>query len=174
MGRSFMATMIFLGLASPLLAQQPAHNFADMRVQPGQMVTVTTQSGNEIRGRVATVDATTLTLSVGDTTESISERDARRIDRDGDAPWEGMGIGLIAGGGFGLLGALACRLCEGREQAAGVLAFSAIGTGAGALIDLMIRGKTRVFEAPGTGAVRVRVIPSVAADRKAILVSIGL
>ena len=161
-------------LANPALAQSPAARFADMRLETDQIVTVTTQGGTEIRGRVSKTDGGTLTLRADDNSYEISEADTRHIDRDGDPVWEGLAIGLAMGGGLGLIGALSCSECGGSGGAAGALAFAGIGTGVGALIDLLIPGKTRVFQAPTSGASRVRLVPFVAANRHGMLVRIGL
>ena len=156
-------------LASPALAQTEGPIVSAL-VKPGQTVEVIDDQGQEIRGKVRTLSAATLTLDrAGQPTEIPFER-ITQIARPGDGLGNGALIGLGAGAAFGLLAATAgTDTCEGYYEPCGpgwvagsTLVFGAIGAGIGVGVDALVhhdrviyrrgpRRQTRVAPVLGPG-----------------------
>jgi hypothetical protein len=164
---------IALGTAQMAGADPVATSFSQMSVETGDRVTVISRSDTAVSGRIMSVSGTTLRLTTDGRTVDINESDVLRIERPGDSTWEGAVLGLAAGGGLGIVAAATCSECTGGEIVRGTLAFAAIGAGAGALVDFMISGRTRVFEAPSGTTRRLQFSPIIAADTQVLVATLS-
>ncbi|MCA1561868.1 MAG: hypothetical protein LC804_16915 [Acidobacteria bacterium] len=118
-----------------------ATTFADMEkhVPAGTTVYVTTSDGKEVKGKLATVSGSSMTVSLRDTsTRDFSEADVARI-RAKDPLWNGMLIGAALNGFFtfalndeGCTAPSAAPDCKKVSRGAG----AAIGAGIGAALGM--------------------------------------
>jgi hypothetical protein len=167
---AFAGLNILLFAVPSAIAQSAAVSFVEISVRPGDDVEVTSRSGETVRGRVAEISGTTLRMYGSRGTTDVVEADTLRIDRLGDPIRQGLGIGAAVGGGVGAAMVAGCGgYCDGGGKKAGVvLAAAGIGAGIGALVDLAIRGRTRVFDAAPSSTVILQLTPSVASGRRAL------
>jgi hypothetical protein len=135
----------------PLMAAEPSHDLATLTLPARTEIIVRTTNGQEVRGRLVSVDAEGVTLTRPDGGETRLARDeVSRLWRRGDS----LKNGAIIGGVIGLAGAVAgqseCTDCSG-EVALGIALGVPIWAGIGAWIDRLHVGRTLVYEAPGNG-----------------------
>jgi hypothetical protein len=154
----------------------PARSWPELaqRLGPGTPVAVTDAAGTEVRGRVAALSASWLTLSVPGTSRRFAAADVRHVRRDGDPLWNGLAIGAA----IGVLGAaLPDNRCTGQPpqcddaQMPERLTFFAVATAAGIGIDALRRDHRSLYTSPG-GAT-LRVIPALTPGRKGLSIAVG-
>lgn len=140
----------------------------------GTTVAVTTAAQGETVGKVSAVSSDSLTLLIDRAPRRFDAKDVRQVRRDGDPLWNGLAIGA----GVGLLGALLPdNRCSGQplrcddRQIPQRAAFVAAATAAGMAIDALHRDRTVLYGSPGR--VIVRLVPSLAAERKSISIVIS-
>ena len=141
-----------LSVAAVARAQAPATSFAELagRVKAGQTVSVTTESGEVIRGEVAHVSDTMLTLTRPG--RDLAARDVRRVDRSTTCKRRGALIGFGLGFSIGGLAA-ATDDCSGIGPCfgspAGVLSLGGVvgllGAGVGAVVGARVHANQVVF-----------------------------
>src|SRR5512141_1634833 len=116
--------------------------FPDMgkRVSEGTTVYVTTTDGKEVQGKLATISASSMTVSLRDrSTRDFGEADVTRI-RAKDPLWNGMLIGAAIGGFFTFaMNDASCvepyaapdcvKVSRGAGTAIGTVIGAAVGTG---------------------------------------------
>jgi hypothetical protein len=120
------------------------------RVTLGQTVFVEDQSKHQTQGRLLRLSDTSVTLRVNGNEREFTRGEIRKLARKGDSVSNGATIGGGIMGGLGLMVAISASSYE-DIGAGGTLSIigmtTAMGAGAGALIDYAIRGKTTVYRA---------------------------
>ena len=169
---------VFAAVISGCAHVEPTQSWPRLaeRLEPGKPVAVTDAAGAEVRGRVAAVSATSLTLKVAGASRDYAAGDVRHVRRDGDPLWNGLAIG--AGAGF--LGAvLSDNLCTGPPTASCTgkqvpkrVTLFAVATLAGAVIDALWRDDTSLYDSPSQ--VTGRVVPVLVLGHKALSIAIAV
>jgi hypothetical protein len=167
---AFAVLSVVLFAEPSAIAQSTTTSFVEMSVRSGDDLDVTTRSGETLRGRVAEVSGTTLRMHGRTGAIQVVEAHTLRIDRLGDPIWQGLAIGVAIGGGAGAAALAGCKgYCGGGGQkTAVVLTAAGIGAGVGALVDLAIRGRTRVFDVGRSGTLMLELTTSVASGTRAL------
>ena len=173
-----LAATIILALAPAMAAaQEPVASFdlLNTRLRVGDAVWVTDAKGREIKGRIAAIDPSALTLNGGPGALTIRSDDVREIrERVRDSLLNGTLIGFGAGL---LVGAVASAAnAEGGGSDAGwCLMFGGIGAGLGALVDGLIPGEKRdVYRASAPiPAFRFSLAPVVTPHMKGVRLSLS-
>jgi len=175
-----LAATIILALAPAVAAaQEPVASFELLgkRLHVGDAVWVTDAKGREIKGRIAAIDPSALTLYGVQGGLTIPAGDVRVIrDRARDSPLDGTLIGF--GGGFVTGLAVGHSIDEGGNDAGNYLTaglmMGGIGAGLGALVDWLIPGEKRdVYRAPAAGAsARLSLAPIITPRTKGVRVSL--
>lgn len=156
--------------------RRPAEAWPDAvrRLQPGTPVAVTDTVGTEVRGEVAGVSETSLTLSVAEASRQFDFKDVRQVRRDGDSLWNGLAIGV----GVGLVAAgLPDDRCSGQplrcddKQIPERITFFVVSTAAGVGIDALKRDRRVLYVQPGR--VTVRILPAFGPQLKGVSIAIG-
>ena len=145
------------------------------RLKPGTPVAVIDVGGVEVRGRVAAVSATSLTLKVLGAPRDIAAGDIVHLRREGDPLWNGLGIGAGVGLLFVGLSDNVCvgtpsPSCTGSQVPKRAAAF-AVMAAAGAVIDALLRHDTKLYER--ASGVAFGVVPVVSPGQKAVSFAIG-
>lgn len=132
----------------------PAHAWSQLgdRVRPGMAVEVTDAVGTDIRGRVVSLSADGLTVTVDGQSRVFDATAVRAVRRDGDAIWNG----LVVGAAIGVLGAaLPDNRCSGQpvtcndRQLPQRATFFAVATAAGVGLDALRRDRSVLYRASG-------------------------
>ena len=168
-----------LTVAPGASAQEPVRDFSQLntRLTPGDTVYVTDAQGREIKGKIRSIDATSLSLD-GDTAPTFKAIDVRTIvERRPDSLKNGMVIGAVSG--FAAAAGLIFSLCSSDEcESSGpaILAslFTGAGVGIGAGIDAAIKGPKRVvYRAQvATASARLSLAPLITRRAKGVAVSL--
>lgn len=119
-------------------------------------------TGTEIRGRLLSIEPSSLVLLVDGVERRFDARDIRRIDRRGDSLRNGTLIGATLGAILGVLGAGMSDCPQSSDDAgcpglrvAMFLTNVAVWTSCGTAIDAAIQGRTRIYPAASpSGAAR--------------------
>jgi len=166
------ATMTLALAPAKAAAQEPVASFdlLNGRLKPGDTVWVTDGKGREIKGRVATLDPSGLTLNGGQGSLTIRADEVRVVrQRVRDSLLNGTLIGF----GAGFLVGSAANAEVGVSDAGWCLMFGGIGAGLGALVDGLIPGEKRdVYRAPAPiPTFRFSLAPIVTARTKGVRLS---
>jgi hypothetical protein len=154
-------------------AQEPVRSFdqLDTRLKPGDKVWVTDAQGREIRGRVAALEADSLTIDAGGL-KSFAASDVRFVvERRGDSLGNGALIGLGVGGATFGVACYANTSGSDQDWCPLVTAFyGGVGAAVGVAIDALIPGrKLVVYRAPGApGHARLSIAPLVTPRAKGV------
>ena len=118
----------------------PVRSFSELkaRVRADETLHVFATSGREFTGSLVEVTDSRIVLIVQGARQEVEEAAVRRVETDRDPVWDGTIKGAGIGFGLGLIN------CRGASCVAGPLFFAGIGT----LVDLLKKGRTRVYEAP--------------------------
>ena len=148
-------TLGFLGVSviSAAAGQRPASPFP---AAGEEVVVIHAGSGQELRGRLVELSATSLGILVGDHRVEVPIDDVLRIDIRHDSLKNGAIIGASVMGG---LVALACAdIDDGSGCVTAFVIESGLGALVGAGIDAMHRGRTPIYVKAGksTAALQVR------------------
>ena len=148
-------------LASPAFAQTEGPIVSAL-VKRGQTVEVIDDQGQEIRGKVRALSATTLTLDRNGTRPRFRFERITQIARPNDGLGNGALIGLGAGAAFGLLGStVGTDDCDGYYYCGSgwvvgsALVFGGIGAGIGVGVDALIRRDRVIYRRDGRRQTRV-------------------
>jgi hypothetical protein len=141
---SAAALVLLFSLAGPRAsAAQPATDFAGLalKVQPGSKVWIRDGRGDAVSGRIRELNAERLILDTPDGRLHFGVGSVRRVRTRGHSAYEGMAIGLLAGG---VLGFAASQGSEGPRPspARGIGVLGAMGAGIGAGVGALIPGRT--------------------------------
>ena len=159
-------------------AQGTANSFNELRlmVRTGDSLSVISNDGREVSGKLIDLSSQLLTIGVGDSRQEWREGDVAMIrQRRHDSLANGALWGLVVGVSFG--GLLAAGLAaEGDGGEAGAVAlvaamFGAMGTGIGVGVDALIAKRVPIFERRSAGA-SVGVTPILNTGRTGARVSI--
>jgi hypothetical protein len=131
-------------------------------LSPGMTVWITDSTGREEKTQIVGLSGDTVMTATGGgtrlfrTTEIVRAR-VRKTDSIVNGALIGAGVAVASG-------LFLCRLTEPWEicwNAGPLLQIGAVGAGAGASIDALIRGRTTIYEA-APGKTRVRLMPALA------------
>ncbi len=167
-----LAIALLTSLTAPLVAQEQAGSFDQMRVLvgPGRKVNVTTSAGQRISGTIAGLTSSTLSLKVGRELLELREADVQAIrHRGSDSLSNGALWGLGTGAGVGMVTCGRCHVGPGLMMAA---MFGGIGSGIGVGIDALIRTETTIFQRRSAGGRTITVAPQVAKSHQGVTVSV--
>jgi hypothetical protein len=140
--------------ASVASAQTQIVPTPDDVLTPGMTVWITDTSGREEKAQIGSVSGGTIIVVAAERSRRLSSVDITRIRaRHSDSVLNGALIGAAAGVGSGLL---LCSLTEPWEFCRGdegsMLRIGALGAGIGIGVDLLIRGRKTIYQAPGRSA----------------------
>ena len=150
-GLAALVATAILTSAGPASAQELAGTFDQLRVlvKAGDRIRVVDTSGQDIRGTIADLGLSSLTLVSDGTRRDFAERDINTISqRRPDSLANGALWGLAIGGGLGLLGGLALSGADGSSAAiipVITLAYGGIGAGVGAGVDALISAERVIY-----------------------------
>jgi hypothetical protein len=172
-----LLSAVVLALAHGAHAQDIASNLDQLRVlvRSGDSLTVTDAAGDELRGKLYELSATSLVMQARGHRYEFSGDDIRRItqaqhaDLGTGAKW-GFGVGA----GIGLLAmtsvASNCHGC-GAFVLVNTVMFGGVGAGTGVAIAASIMDQRVIYSRPGLPA-RIAVAPLIDRDRQGIRVSL--
>ena len=165
---------ILPGFAAWAQTPQKATPSLEMALAPGTTVWITDAVGHEAKTRIVSVSGDVVTTASGEDVRRLRPTDVTRVRvRHSDPVLNGAVIGAGAAVASGLL---LCSLTETwencRDDVGPMLAFGAIGAGAGIGIDALIRGRKTIYEA-APGSTRLRASPILAPHARGLQVSIG-
>jgi hypothetical protein len=161
-------------------AQELAGTFEQLRVlvKTGDTLTVTDNSGEPVRGKLAKLSAGSLVLDVSGTSREFHSIDVNTIEKRGsDSLKNGALIGMAVGGG---LAAIAMGATLGNSDAnagvfvVGALLYGGIGAGIGVGIDALVEGRRVIYASSGSARNRITVAPIFDGRRKGAVVSLRL
>lgn len=173
--RSFggiLVVALLAGLTAPVVAQDQATSFDQMRVLvgPGHKVNVTNTAGERLSGTIARLTSSTLSLQVGKEQLELREADVRTIrHRSNDSLSNGALWGLGTGASVGMVTCGRCHVGPGLVAAA---VSGGIGAGIGVGIDALIRTEMTVFQRQGAGGGTVIVAPQLSKSHRGVMVSV--
>jgi hypothetical protein len=150
---SVLAVLTVFVAADRVHAQVPFDGIG-ATLRPGDVITVTDESGDRTRGRLEGIGSS-IRLSVNGVVREWSPHQVREIRRRGDSLKNGLTIGMISGGVVGTVFGLAAASLlqnEGHDAAGPFFAIVGLGVGIGAGIgvglDASIPGSTVVYRQP--------------------------
>ena len=180
-----LALIINLGAMSNAAAQPAAMPLDDFSViGAGRTITVVNDAGERANGRLLRFTPESLAIAVGGVETTFERQSVSSVVEHGDSLGNGMKIGAIAGGGFGLLigislagwascGYSGCDVAEGAAVAAIPTAiFGLMGLGAGAGIDALNSGSRTLYQraAAATAGESPNDFSGLAAHREIVLI----
>lgn len=172
---------VLLLAAATAEAQELAGTFDQLRVlvKPGDALTVVDDSGQRVEGKVSSLSASALSLTVSGTTRQFLSTDVNTIEKRGPDPLKnGALIGLAIGGGIGTAGLLAlAETADSNASAAafvavGLFMYGGIGAGIGTGIDALIEGRRVIYARSGSARSTLTVVPLLGRTRKGMRVSL--
>ena len=150
--RRIALQILFLAAtASSALAQPPQETNLETALIPGTTVWITDSAGREHKTRIVEVSGGVVTASAGEDVRRFRTTDVMQVKvRDSDS----LINGALIGAGVGVASALfVCRLMEPWEvcfdNVGPLVAFGAIGAGAGIGIDALVGRHLTIYTAPG-------------------------
>ena len=170
----------------PAAAQEPAATFNALaaRVATGAALTVSTDDGRKVTGRLVSLSDAVIVLDAGGG-QTIQAQDVKTVAARGKRPvMKGFLIGLAAGAGLSIL-AIATAQCSSPEEgacdfaapaeAAGAVLLTAIGAGVGAGVGAaMPRSTTVVYRAPAVpGGAPIALAPILSRGRAGLAVRVA-
>jgi hypothetical protein len=173
-----IAAQIIL-VAGTAQAQELAGTFDQLRVlvKPGDTLTIVDDSGQRIQGKVSSVSASALSVTISGTPRQFLSTEVNTIEKRGpDSLKNGALIGLAVGGGIGAAGMIALAATAesnpGAFVVAGVLMYGGIGAGIGAGFDALIEGRRVIYARSGSPATALTVAPMLTRSRRGMRVSL--
>ena len=171
----------------PAAAQEPATTFNALagRVATGATLTVATDDGSKVTGRLVSLSDAVIVLDGGGG-QTIPAQGVKTVAARGKRPvMKGFLIGLAAGAALGILSVataddcdptagMACTFAAGVEFAGAVL-LTAIGAGVGAGVGAaMPRSTTVVYRAPAVpGGAPIALAPILSRGRAGLAVRVA-
>jgi hypothetical protein len=172
-----IAALIILAAATAE-AQELAGTFDQLRVlvKPGDTLTVVDDSGQRVEGKVSSLSASALSLTVSGKPRQFLSTDIDTIEKRGpDSLKNGALIGLAIGGGIGAAGMIALAATAdnpGAFVAVGLLMYGGIGAGIGSGVDALIEGRRVIYARSGSAGSTLTVAPLLGKTRKGMRVSL--
>ena len=142
---------IILLLSQPLLLLGQGVNqqqdWADVQaLSTGVKLLIETKDGKQLKGKLSSVSATTLSITGNNRTTNLNKDDVQRIYQlSGGSQAKSIIIGTAAGAGIGAGGAaIALGSTGGSDGAAGILAIGTlVGAGIGAVLGAAVGKSSR-------------------------------
>jgi len=178
MRRGLVSVALVLASVIPARAQELASSFDQLRVliKAGDTLTITGNTGQETRGRVARLTGTSLEIVADGVAQILQEDRITTIQlRHADSLANGAKIGFGIGVGFGALGALAVAGEIGSNAAIVpiVLMYGALGAGVGVGVDGLFSSDKVVFSRPSPRAARLALSPIAGQGRRGVRLILG-
>jgi hypothetical protein len=140
------------------------------RVKPFDMIYVRKTDGEEIAGTFLRVSESSLTITVRGQPREIPSGEVREVQRRGEnRAKQGVLYGYLTGTAIGLIAMTPSASDKGGAVFLSFTAAGATGLLYGALIGAFVHERPVVYRAAGA---TVRVIPALAPDRAAVMVSV--
>ena len=179
--RGLLACALCMGTATVVQAQEVASSLEQLRLllKPGDTVTVTDTSGQEVTGTIAHLSSASLRLIVNGARRDVAEAEVRLIRRNEHASLvTGAKWGFGIGAAVGLVGVLATGCCN--QDAGGpwliplaVGLYGGIGSGIGVATSASIRTQHVVYVKPGASSAKLTLTPLMIPRRQGLLLSVG-
>lgn len=172
-----IAALIILAAATAE-AQELAGTFDQLRVlvKPGDTLTVVDDSGRRVEGKVSSLSASALSLTVSGAPRQFLSTEVDTIEKRGpDSLKNGALIGLAIGGGIGAAGMIALAATADNPAAmaaVGILMYGGIGAGIGTGVDALIEGRRVIYARSGSAGNTLTVAPMLGGSRKGVRVSL--
>jgi hypothetical protein len=148
--RQMLAAVVALLLLPAAALAQPS---AVPRQHPGEeVIVIQSTSGEEIRGQIVELSATTLAMLVGGRRVDVPIGNVLRIDGQHDSVKNGAAIGAVTMGGLAALGCSSALGSSGYCVTSALL-YTGLGALAGAGIDALHKGRTTIYSKPSPVAV---------------------
>jgi hypothetical protein len=184
MARALVVLGLCVAAPAASAAQGIAATFQELRllVRPGDTVTVTDVSGQEVSGKVTDLSASSLALTANNQVREWREAEVATIkQRRGDSLANGALIGLAIGASVTAIGIAVWvnsdTYYEGEASAGEAVVVTALYGGLGAAIgtgiDALITRRQVVFEKRAASGVTFQFAPSLTLTRAAARLSIG-
>jgi hypothetical protein len=176
-----VALTALLFASSPCPAQTEADAIRSC-VKGGQKVSVTTDGGEVLEGRIDAITADGLSIRTAAASADVPFEQVVRIDRPHDGLGNGALIGLGTGAALGLIAAAAdddhghcdnlytCSDYGGGGYAAVTLLGAGLGTAVGVAVDALVHGKREIYRR--TGGRHVTASPAFGRGVRGAVVSI--
>jgi hypothetical protein len=175
--RAALVVFALLTSATHVEAQELAGTFDQLRVlvQAGDRIRVVDTSGRDIRGTIADITSSSLTLETDGTRRDFGEGEITTIrQRRPDSLANGALWGLGVGAGIGLYGGIALSGSDGSSAAiipVITLLYAGIGAGVGAGLDALLSTERVIYARRTTSA---RLSPIVSYRKQTIGLSVSL
>ena len=178
---STLSVLFFLAAATPVRAQGIATSFDQLRVlvKPGNTLAVTDAAGRETKGKLLALSASSLELSVGQTTRTFAESEVQAVSQQRHASFgTGAKWGFFIGAGLGALagiGAAAEGYTAGESVGLAFLGagiYGGLGAGVGVGVSGLIRGSHVVYAGRPASSTKLALSPILFDGRKGAAVSL--
>ncbi len=178
--RSVLLCLFFAAMTQTAWAQGIAGSFEQLKVlvRPGDTVTVTETTGQELTGKIDELSSSTIALLAGGTRRVLSEGDVRTVQqRHNDSLANGALYGLAIGAGAATALIIAVAAVDSEEVDAGLAAlaigaYGGIGAGVGVGVDALIRKRHVIYQRQSLAGVQVGIAPWLTSQRKGVLVTL--
>jgi hypothetical protein len=178
---SILFVLLFLAAATSARAQDIATSFDQLRVlvRPGDTLAVKDAAGKETRGKLLALSASSLELSVGQTTRTFAESEVQAVSHrrhasfGTGAKWGffiGAGLGALAGVGAAEEGYTAGESVGWAFLGAGL--YGALGAGVGVGVSGLIRRLHVVYAGRPASSKTLALSPILFDGRKGAAVSL--
>ena len=178
---SILSVLFFLAAATPVRAQEIATSFDQLRVlvKPGNTLAVKDAAGRETKGKLLTLSASSLELSVGQTTRTFAESEVQAVSQQRHASFGtgakwgffiGAGLGALAGIGAAVEGYTAGESVGWAFLGAGL--YGGLGAGVGVGVSALIRGSHVVYAGRPASSTKLALSPILFDRRKGAAVSL--
>jgi hypothetical protein len=169
--------LLVFGLAEAEAQQATSFEQLQLLVKAGDTVSVTTSSGQVVKGEIATLSQSSIRLVENGVARDLAEADVSEIkQRRGDPLGNGARNGAIAGAAFGLISAFFndCRKVScGADRVAAFGVMTALGTGIGVGIDALIVRTQVIYRPRGRISTGLSIRPLLTTREKGIKVSVS-
>ena len=175
--RSLRLALLFNLLVIPVASAQSTPRADDFsRLDPGRKFVVVSDSGTEMRGRLARSTPETLAMVVKGREVVFQREQVTRVFELGDSLRNGMIVGGLAGGSLGAFvvgGFAGWGGCSGACQAGAAIGggalFGLMGVAAGAGIDAIITGRRLIYEKAKPAGAAFSIVPSLSPSRVGLM-----
>jgi hypothetical protein len=175
-----IAALIVLAAGSAE-AQELAGTFDQLRVlvKPGDTLTIVDNSGQRAQGKLLSLSASSLELTVSGAKRQFLSTEINTIEKRGpDSLKNGALIGLGIGAGFGAAALIAVaaddEFVDGGFVAVAAVLYAGIGAGIGTGVDALIEGRRVIYARSMSSRATLSLTPMLSGPRKGVLVSLRL
>jgi hypothetical protein len=170
--RILATTLIVAVLGGRVDAQELSRDWSQLRVNPGDVLTVTNTSGQRVQGRLTQLDNAGIVIELRDKQQRQFDAQTVSLIEKRDSKKNGAIIGFVTGGILGGLAGAALMSTPDDSSASfggavvGGLIYGGIGAAIGTGIDALIKGRQAIY---AKSKATVSVAPVIGRDRKGIV-----